>query len=44
MEPPRTGGLGLQLVEAFTNQLDGQIEREPTESGTRTCVRFPLPL
>jgi two-component sensor histidine kinase len=44
MGPPRKGGLGLQLIEAFTNQLDGQVEREPVEKGTRTCVRFPLPL
>jgi two-component sensor histidine kinase len=44
MGPPRKGGLGLQLIEAFTNQLDGQIEQEPVEKGTRTCVRFPLPL
>ena len=44
MGPPRKGGLGLQLIDAFTNQLDGQAEREPVEKGTRTCVRFPLPL
>jgi two-component sensor histidine kinase len=44
MGSPRKGGLGLQLIDAFTNQLDGQLEREPVEKGTRTCVRFPLPL
>ncbi len=44
MGPPREGGLGLTLIGAFTNQLDGQVEQEPVEKGTRTCVRFPLPL
>jgi two-component sensor histidine kinase len=44
MGPPRKGGLGLQLIDAFTNQLDGQVEQEPVKKGTRTCVRFPLPV
>jgi two-component sensor histidine kinase len=44
MGPPRKGGLGLRLIDAFTNQLDGQVEQEPVEKGTRTSVRFPLPL
>ncbi|PVE20706.1 hypothetical protein DC522_30700 [Microvirga sp. KLBC 81] len=44
MGPPRQGGLGLRLIDAFTTQLDGQVEQEPVEKGTRTCVRFPLPL
>ncbi|WP_457094545.1 sensor histidine kinase [Microvirga sp. P5_D2] len=44
MGPRREGGLGLQLIDAFTNQLDGQVDQEPVEKGTRTCVRFPLPL
>jgi len=38
------GGLGPQLIDAFANQFDGQVDREPGEKGTRTCVRFPLPL
>jgi two-component sensor histidine kinase len=42
MGPPRKGGLGLQLIDAFTNQLDGQVEQEPVTKGTRTCVSFPL--
>jgi two-component sensor histidine kinase len=42
MGPPRKGGLGLQLIDAFTNQLDGQVEQEPVAKGTRTCVSFPL--
>jgi len=44
MGPPREGGLGLRLIDAFTTQLDGQVEQEPVEKGTRTCIRFPLPL
>jgi two-component sensor histidine kinase len=42
MGPPRKGGLGLQLIDAFTHQLDGQVEQEPVTKGTRTCVSFPL--
>jgi two-component sensor histidine kinase len=42
MGPRRKGGLGLQLIDAFTNQLDGQVEQEPVARGTRTCVSFPL--
>jgi two-component sensor histidine kinase/putative methionine-R-sulfoxide reductase with GAF domain len=44
MGPPREGGLGLRLIDAFTTQLDGQVDQEPVEKGTLTCVRFPLPL
>jgi two-component sensor histidine kinase/putative methionine-R-sulfoxide reductase with GAF domain len=44
MGPPRAGGLGLKLIDAFANQLDGLLEQEPVEKGTRTSVRFPLPL
>jgi two-component sensor histidine kinase len=44
MGPPRKGGLGLKLIDAFVNQLDGRIEQEPVEKGACTCVRFPLPL
>jgi len=44
MGPPREGGLGLRLIDALTAQLDGQVEQEAVEKGTRTCVRFPLPL
>ncbi|MCB5176370.1 sensor histidine kinase [Microvirga lenta] len=44
MGPPREGGLGLQLIDALTNQLDGRVEQEPVAKGTRTCVRFPVPL
>jgi two-component sensor histidine kinase len=44
MGPPRKGGLGLTLIDAFTRQLDGQVEQAPVDKGTRTCVRFPLPV
>ena len=44
MGPPREGGLGLKLIDAFVNQLDGRTEQEPVEKGTRTSVHFPLPL
>jgi len=44
MGPRREGGLGLRLIDAFATQLDGYVEQEPAETGTRTCVRFPLPL
>jgi two-component sensor histidine kinase/putative methionine-R-sulfoxide reductase with GAF domain len=44
MGTPREGGLGLRLIDAFVNQIDGRVEHEEVERGTRTCVRFPLPL
>ena len=44
MGPPREGGLGLKLIDAFVNQIDGRIEQQPVEKGTSTCVLFPLPL
>ena len=40
----REGGMGLRLVEAFAGQLGGQVHREPVDKGTRTSVKFPLPL
>jgi two-component sensor histidine kinase len=42
MGPRREGGLGLSLVEAFAQQLDGRVERGGVEKGTRTQVWFPL--
>jgi len=44
MGPPREGGLGLKLIDAFVNQSDGRVEQPLTEKGTSICVRFPLPL
>lgn len=44
MGPPREGGLGLKLIDAFTRQLDGRLEHEPVDKGTSTIVRFPLVL
>jgi two-component sensor histidine kinase len=42
MGPPREGGLGLTLIEAFAQQLAGRVEQDSIEKGTRTCVYFPL--
>ncbi|WP_046869263.1 sensor histidine kinase [Microvirga massiliensis] len=42
MGPPREGGLGLTLVDAFAQQLAGRVERDPVEKGTCTRVCFPL--
>jgi two-component sensor histidine kinase len=44
MGSSREGGLGRKLIDAFANQLGGQVEQEPVEKGTRICVRFPMPL
>ena len=44
MGPPRKGGLGLTLVEAFALQLGGRVERGTPERGTRTLTCFPMPL
>jgi two-component sensor histidine kinase len=44
MGPARPGGLGLQLIKACASQLDGRVERETVAKGTRTRVRFPLPM
>ncbi len=44
MGPPREGGLGLTLIEAFAQQLAGRVERDEVEKGTRTRVCFPLAL
>ena len=40
----REGGLGLKLVEAFAQQLNGRIERDQVERGTRIRACFPLAL
>jgi two-component sensor histidine kinase len=44
MGSPRTGGLGLALIEALTQQLAGRVAREQPKKGTRTDVCFPLAL
>ena len=38
------GGLGLKLIEAFVRQLNGRIERDEVERGTRMRACFPLAL
>ena len=40
--PVSEGGHGLSLVAAFVQQLQGRIEGEHVERGTRTTIRFPL--
>jgi two-component sensor histidine kinase/putative methionine-R-sulfoxide reductase with GAF domain len=40
----RNGGLGLRLIEAFVQQLNGRIEREEVERGTKVRACFPLAL
>jgi len=42
MGPRREGGLGLTLVDTFARQLDGRVEREPADKGTRVRISFPL--
>ncbi len=37
----RPGALGLQLVQTFTEQLGGSIEREDAQPGTRYRIRLP---
>lgn len=41
-DPEEGGGLGLSLVHAFAEQLQGRLERELLEKGTRLVLRFPL--
>ena len=40
--PADLRGLGLSLVDAFAQQLQGRVDRPPVERGTRTTVYFPL--
>src|SRR5215218_7487497 len=40
----RDGGLGLRLIEAFVQQLNGRLEREEVERGTKVRTCFPLAL
>jgi two-component sensor histidine kinase len=42
MGPAREGGLGLTLIDSFAQQLNGLVERDAVEKGTRTRVCFPL--
>jgi len=44
MGPPRKGGLGLTLIDAFARQLAGRVERDAVEKGTRIRICFPLAL
>jgi two-component sensor histidine kinase len=42
MGPAREGGLGMALIDSFVQQLNGRIERDEVEKGTRIRVWFPL--
>jgi two-component sensor histidine kinase len=42
MGPAREGGLGLTLIDNLALQLNGRVERDQVEKGTRTRVCFPL--
>jgi two-component sensor histidine kinase len=42
MGSAREGGLGLTLIDNFALQLNGRVERDEVEKGTRTRVCFPL--
>jgi two-component sensor histidine kinase len=35
------GGTGTRLIRALAQQLDGSVERERAQEGTRVVVRFP---
>jgi two-component sensor histidine kinase/putative methionine-R-sulfoxide reductase with GAF domain len=41
-QTPRKGSLGLRLIEAFVQQLNGRIERDEVEKGTKIRACFPL--
>jgi two-component sensor histidine kinase len=38
------GGLGLRLIDAFVQQLNGRLERDEVERGTKVRTCFPLAL
>jgi two-component sensor histidine kinase len=42
MDIPPKKGVGLTLVEAFAQQIQGRIEFVPVESGSRTVLCFPV--
>ena len=42
MGPPREGGLGLTLIASLAQQMNGRVEHDAVEKGTRTRVCFPL--
>jgi two-component sensor histidine kinase len=43
-EARERGGLGLRLIDAFVQQLNGRIERDEVERGTKVRTCFPLAL
>lgn len=42
VSPASTQTLGVRLMQALIEQLDGHIEHHRQARGTRTCVSFPL--
>jgi two-component sensor histidine kinase len=42
MGPAREGGLGLTLIASLAQQMNGRVEHDEVEKGTRTRVCFPL--
>jgi two-component sensor histidine kinase len=40
--PPAKKGLGLTLVDGFAQQIQGRVEFEKVETGTRTVLCFPV--
>lgn len=41
MGPPRSGSLGLRLVESFSRQLGGRLATPDVAKGTKTALTFP---
>ena len=42
-DPPSGGGLGRQLINAFANQLNGEVEVETKGGVYRMKITFPVP-
>lgn len=42
LSPDRTQTLGMRLMQALTEQLDGRLSTERQDRGTRTSLTFPL--
>jgi two-component sensor histidine kinase len=42
LSPDRTQTLGMRLMQALTEQLEGRLSTERQERGTRSTLAFPL--
>jgi two-component sensor histidine kinase len=40
-EPPKGTGLGTLIIGAMAKTLQGSVERQPAEFGSRTVLSFP---